>query len=144
VPPSKPTGRPTLLTPELAEQLTALLRAGNQIHVVCDAVGIDRRTYSRWMQRGLSGRARDKPYRELRAQVERARAEAEARAVTQIARASTEDWRAAAWLLERSFPERWGKPAERLQVLEVELPEPEVDPFAEVDELAEKRRTRRT
>jgi transposase len=135
--------RPTLLTSELGERLVAALRAGNVIHVACEAVGIDRRTYSRWMERGRSGRARDNAYRELRAQVESARAEAEARAVTQIARAAAEDWRAAAWLLERGFPDRWGRPAERVQVIEVPAePEPEHDPFEEVDELAEKRRNR--
>jgi hypothetical protein len=61
---------------------------------------------------------------------------AEPRLVAYLAHAARSNWRAAAWLLERRYPERWGA-GER-------EPEPlvpgEADPFREVDQLAERRR----
>jgi hypothetical protein len=51
------------------------------------------------------------------------------------------NWRAAAWLLERHYPSRWGTPSQR----EREVPQPVADdPFAEVDELAARRLDRLT
>lgn len=45
-------------------------------------------------------------------------------------------WNAAAWLLERKWPERWAKRAKPKPAPEREKP---ADPFAEIDELAERR-----
>jgi len=127
----------------LAEQLLAAIRAGSHPSVACEAVGIGKRTLARWMSRGLTGKKGDEQFAELRAKIERARGEAEARSVAQIARAAADDWRAAAWLLERGFPDRWGRPAERERIIEVPAEAPaaseEADPFAEVDELAARR-----
>jgi hypothetical protein len=65
--------------------------------------------------------------------------------VARIAQAAGKgSWQAAAWLLERRFPERWMKPTER------PLPEApaaaaaddnlDEDPFADVVDLAKRRR----
>jgi hypothetical protein len=51
----------------------------------------------------------ERAYLDFAVHVERARAEAEVALVALITRASREDWRAAAWLLERSKPQRWGR-----------------------------------
>jgi hypothetical protein len=50
---------------------------------------------------------------------------------------STTSWRAAAWLLERRYAERW---AVRPRVPVESVPVDADDPFREVDELAERRR----
>jgi transposase len=140
-------GRPTKLDEELTEQFVSMLRAGNYIGVAARAVGIGRRTFGDWMERGRSEREADAPYREFRMRVEQARAEGEVRNVVQIATAARENWQAAAWILERSYPERWGRPSAP-QRRESTTDEAELatsadpDPFAEVDELAEKRRAR--
>lgn len=67
----------------------------------------------------------------------------ERRLTALVAAAGKGNWRAAAWLLERRYPERWG-PVRRP---ETEPAPPELDaandPFAEVDMLAERRRVRR-
>jgi hypothetical protein len=135
-------GLPTTLTPQVAEQIVASLRAGNYIVVATKAAGVPRQTFNAWMTRGRSPATRDELYRDFRTRVERARAEAETRAVAQIAQAARHNWQAAAWLLERTAPERWGKPSVRLRDEPVKS-EPAVtatpDPFAEVDELAKRR-----
>ncbi len=46
-------------------------------------------------------------YRKFLNQVEKAQAEAESRDVALIAKAASEDWRAAAWRLERKAPRRY-------------------------------------
>ena len=65
----------------------------------------------------------------------------EERLVAQVAAGAKTQWRAAAWILERRYPERWGppRPAEEPDAPAVD----EDDPFREVDLLAAKRRARR-
>jgi hypothetical protein len=76
---------------------------------------------------------------ELEAAVERATDEM--RLVAIVAAAAPTNWRAAAWLLSRRWPERW---ASRRPVEDEPTPpasDPD-DPFREVDELAARRRRR--
>jgi len=139
-------GRKTDLTDELADRLVALLRAGNYIGVACRAVGIGSSTYRQWMARGRTGKAADAAYRTFRERMEQAHAEGEAVLAAEIAKAARSHWAAAAWILERQYPERWGRVSVRVRE-EAPAPEPTVtddptDPFAEVDELAQRRRQR--
>jgi hypothetical protein len=137
-------GRKTALTPEVGDRLVAMLRSGNYLEVAARAAGVHRNTLSEWMRRGRAG---EEPYAELAARVTRALAEGEAHNVAQIAKAARESWQAAAWLLERQYPDRWGRVSVRLRD---EEPPPAAaaptsdDPFAEVDELAAARRRRET
>jgi hypothetical protein len=132
------------LNEELIDRLTAVIRAGSYIYVACAAVGISRRTYTKWMQRGLSDKPGDVLFRLLRTKVEVAQAEGEVRRVATIAAAANENWQAAAWLLERQYPERWARMSQREQPPGQPSAEPQPDdPFSEVDELAEARRRRR-
>lgn len=139
------TGTKTLLTPELTDQIAKTLSAGTYLSVAARAAGISPDTLDDWLHKGREG---DKRYVDLLVRVERARAEGEARNVTHIARAAATSWQAAAWLLERMYPERWGRVSVRLRDEEPPAPaelETDLDfddPFREVDELAEKRRSR--
>jgi hypothetical protein len=140
-------GRPTLLTVEVGEMIANALRAGNYVQVACRAAGVSRQAFGDWMRRGQREAG---PYRDFRERIEKALAESEVMHVARISQASKESWQASAWLLERQFPERWGRVSTRLRLdlagetPAAQLPPEESDPFEEVDELAEARRRRTT
>lgn len=138
--------RKTNWTTELEDALVAMLKAGNYIGVALRAVSLPSSTYSDWMRRGEIG---EEPFASFREKIDRALAEGEIRNVAQIAAAARENWQAAAWILERAYPERWARVSTRHRLPTQppeERPEPPADlasdPFHEVDELAEKRRSR--
>jgi hypothetical protein len=82
------------------EALLAALRAGNTREASAGHAGIDRTTLYRWVERDPG----------LRARVEKAEADAEVRFEAQVARAAADDdWRAAAWWLERRRPKSYGR-----------------------------------
>lgn len=115
--------RPALDEAAIA-QLVVMLRAGNYLDVAARAAGVP--------VEGLSGDAAER--------IETARAEGEVRGIATIARAATENWQAAAWLLERQYPERWGRPAVRPNE---DLPSGAAPAADGLDELASKRSARR-
>lgn len=47
-----PAGRPTLLTPELQQEINSYLNTGVTIETACAACGIEPRTYRAWLKRG--------------------------------------------------------------------------------------------
>lgn len=131
-------GRPTKLTQQTADRILTILRAGGYDETACAAAGVSRQQFYAWLRRGRD----DEPlYDAFLADVERARAEGESRNVMLIAQAAQANWQAAAWLLERRHPERWARPSQRDKDAPVEnAPVSTDDPFAEVDELARRRR----
>ena len=91
----------------VTEKIFGLIRAGNTLEVAATAAGVHRATLHRWMK---TGREEERGlYRKFLNEVEKAKAEAEARDVALIAKAATADWRAAAWRLERRSPRRYGQ-----------------------------------
>lgn len=99
--------RPQKLTPELTQQISLLIREGNLPSVSASICGISPSTFFNWMKRGREGEPR---FLEFSESVERAFAGATIDRVSYIARAAEiGHWRAAAWLLERTCPERYGK-----------------------------------
>jgi transposase len=89
--------RPPKLTPELQQLIASRVRAGIPVEVAVRACGVGTSTHYRWQ-------AQHPEYREL---VHQARAEGELHRVAQITVAARTDWKAAAWYLEREFPDRW-------------------------------------
>jgi transposase len=100
--------RPSLLTPERSERILGLLRSGVFIETACQACGIGTTTYFRWLKNADDPDA-DPMYREFRDATTCALARAQVRAIELITLAGHKDWRAAAWFLERSFPEKYGR-----------------------------------
>lgn len=118
------TGRPTLLTPERIRSITDILAAGNTMEIAAQGSGIAPATLYGWLARGRAERERLTEHRVTKPKpsearflsfleaVEKARADAEATLVGYILAAASEPktWQAAAWLLERRDPQRWGRP----------------------------------
>lgn len=114
----------TKLTKQTAQHVLKLLANGSTIKQAAAAVGVCRQTIAEWIKRGNQCIAeRDnggeiKPDDMLCVSLVRALGRARARGVAKALKAIKakydSDWRAAAFFLERSYPEKWG--ANRLEV----------------------------
>ena len=91
-------------------KLEKALIDGNRLKNACTLAGLRYGDVERWMARGTTAREGtfDRLFYDF---VETARAKAEARNVSHIQTAAATDWKAAAWFLEHSNPEAYGKPA---------------------------------
>jgi hypothetical protein len=118
---AKRTGRKvTPATDPRVERLIEALKAGNYLEHACDFAGIGKSTVYRWLDRGqqesenieqgLKPDKHEKQYLELWDAIKKARGEATVRNVAVInnaARGGT--WQAAAWWLERTAPQQFGR-----------------------------------
>lgn len=129
-----PAGRPTELTPEIIAQVAELLPIALYIETVSAMLGIPSLTYRRWLARGKKElkrlshpnarpKASEAIYAEFCTTVEKAVASGEFRNTKVISDAAPKQWQAAAWSLERRFPERWGNLKEELKRIDRELAE---------------------
>jgi transposase-like protein len=101
--------RQTKLTPEVQDRIVAALRAGNYQETAAVYGGISAPTFYRWMEQGADSES-EEIYQEFREAVEKAKADAEVRDVALIDKAAHNgSWQAAAWKLERKFPNKWGR-----------------------------------
>lgn len=108
------TGRPTKLTPQVQARIVQAIVGGNDITVAAAYAGISKTTFYAWLERGR--KAKTGPFADFVDAIEKAQADAEARNVALIAKAAQDGtWTAAAWWLERKYPERWGR-KERQQI----------------------------
>lgn len=104
--------RKCALTPETEKRLLDAIRAGNYVETAAAYVGVAKQTFYTWLKRGAKGEARFKAFADA---VLVAQAESEARDVALIGKAAVTQWQAAAWRLERKFPDKWGR-KERVDV----------------------------
>lgn len=106
-----PKGPPALevnkLTPWVHERIVALLREGNFRDVAAAAAGVPPHRLRWWLMRGERAAPGDEPYVRFADDVAAAEALTEARDVALVSKAATDDWKAAAWRLERASPSRW-------------------------------------
>ena len=76
------------------------------VKLACDLVGICPTTYRRWVQWGESG---EEPYASFLSLANESRAAYVRGRLKVIEAAAAKDWKAAAWYLERAFPEHYAK-----------------------------------
>jgi hypothetical protein len=99
-------GRPSLLTPELADRLVAELRAGAGLADAARACGLDPRLVRAWRDRARSHDPRDAAFVALARRLEAARLVAARRAGH-----APRTWQEAAVALASQYPDRWELPA---------------------------------
>lgn len=105
-------GRPMKLTQKLIKEAYEYLKLGNSERTTAQAIGISWQTWENWKNRGEQDREAGKKsiFSTFLTTIKKAQAEAIARNVLVIEKAAREGtWQAAAWWLERRYPEEWGK-----------------------------------
>ena len=129
-------GRPTKLTPTLTKTICSYIADGSYIFTACAAVGIDERTYQRYIKQGEADlkAQKDTDFAVFVASIKKAEAKAGTHHVEIIHNSaeggqliketvttrkngdeitervySAPNWQAAAWLLERKYPDDWGR-----------------------------------
>lgn len=98
--------RPPKLNPERQDRVCEAIGAGNDRETAARYAGISPTTFYSWLAKGRAGNPR---YREFAENVEKAESTAEVRNVAIIQQAAATTWQAAAWWLERKYPQRWGR-----------------------------------
>lgn len=99
------------LTPKLIEDISLVIRKGNYVETAVALCGISKQTFYRWLRQAETEDATDL-IKKLSDAIKKALAESETRDLAVIDKAAQEgEWTAAAWRLERKFPEKWGRRA---------------------------------
>ena len=104
----RPRGRPEL-TPSRV-QIDAIcnaLKAGGYLETAVSFSGVSKQTFYKWMRRGV--KEKSGPFRDLLDAVKSATANAEMRYLAVIGKAGITQWQAAAWILERRWPVKFGR-----------------------------------
>jgi hypothetical protein len=138
-------GRPTDLTPEAQQKVCQALAAGATREHAAQFAGVGKTTLYAWLKRGR--KAKSGRYREFLNAAEAAEAQCAMRNVALVQKAANErdevtvretvradgtvervtttrrvfDWGAAAWWLERRYPEDWSANRDRIRELEQQL-----------------------
>ncbi len=115
--------QPRLLTPAVKKTICKAIKAGAKLEIAARAAGIGARTLDEWLKHGRDELQADPdasgPCAAFVSEVMIASAKFEQELIGIIRKEAPKTWQAAAWLLERKFPERYAK-VDRLRVTEDE------------------------
>ena len=100
-------GRPSKLTPDVQGRVLAAISAGNTRATAAAYARVGLSTLMAWLARGE--KATRGQYREFLDAVKNAEADAVVTSVALVRKAASEHWQAAAWWLERRYPDEWGR-----------------------------------
>lgn len=124
---------PVKLTKRTSDKICGMIRLGNYVETAAAYGNISKQTFYNWMRAGAKEeelREKGNPktpgtdaYVKFVHDIEMALAESETRDVAVIHRASSTQWQAAAWRLERRFPQRWGRKRTEMIDAEADIPE---------------------
>ncbi len=96
-------GRPSKLTPEVQAKIIQAISSGNTRKTSAAYAGIGERTLMTWLAH------KGPQYVQFQQAIEKAEAEAVVVSVLTIRSAARDSWQAAAWWLERRYPDEWGR-----------------------------------
>lgn len=99
--------RPSKLTPERQRLIATAIAAGNSRDMAARYAGVAPQTMFIWLAKGRA--ATSGMYHDFAEAVEKADADATVTAVANIRQAMRDSWQAAAWWLERRWPDEWGR-----------------------------------
>ena len=119
-------------THELIEAASELKRGGMNNRDLSQCIGISEATFYRWLNDTTSA-----VHREFCESLKKAEAEHKAALRERIFKASERDWKAAAWLLERMFPDEYGR-RERREIEASMATRHAIDPLSASPEAVEK------
>ena len=106
------TGRRTKLTPALQDKICEIVGDGNYTITACQAVGIDKSTYFRWLEKGAKEIDNGGGiYGDFLYAIKKAEASSEQALLSVIKKKAIDgkEWLPAMTILERRHPDRWGR-----------------------------------
>ena len=109
---------PTKFTKATVSKVLVGVRRGLPYHLAAAAAGISEDTFYAWQRGEFPASADDALKVQFSEGLTRAKGEAANHLTRRVYDASREDWRAAAWMLERRFPRDFGKDGEMIERLE--------------------------
>lgn len=102
-----PAGRPSALTATTQQKILDAIMNGATREAAAAAAGVGRSTYQAWLQKGHASASGK--YRDFVDEVEKAEEAFIAECTKIIYAAAPKTWQAAAWLLERKWPDQFGR-----------------------------------
>lgn len=124
-------GRPSELTPAMIAEAHRYIQTCLYVESLPALLGISKATFYSWLKRGAKEQRRvsnggkpkedERTYAEFLDAIKKGRALGELEDLEVIKKASKACWQAAAWRLERRFPEKWGNHAREIRELAVRL-----------------------
>lgn len=100
-----PRRAPALADKAVYDKVVEKVRQGNYITTVAASVGVEPETIMRWLEKGKRGE--NTLYHSFYLDVQEAWAEAEINVLGELRAHGRNDWRALAWMLERTRPEKF-------------------------------------
>jgi hypothetical protein len=108
----KKSGRKLKITEDMIDKFIGAIKVGAPIVSACGCAGISETTFYKWMQWADSERQDSETYALFREDIKRAQGEAAQRWLVIIEKAALGgSWQAAAWKLERKYPNEFGNRA---------------------------------
>lgn len=92
-------GRKSKYTPEVVKELVKIIAGGHSHKTACGFVGINRDTFYQWM----------KKYSDFSDTIKKAENQAKIGLLEKIKKAGDDHWQAAAWILERRWPDEFAQ-----------------------------------
>lgn len=99
-------GAPSRYSEELAEKVIQHILLDQSVSEAAQAAGLHIDTIMGWVERGAQGNSK---YKDFAERYKKAQAQTEARFLSKVQDPNTRDWQRWAWMLERKWPNRWGR-----------------------------------